>query len=428
MPVTVVLGCQWGDEGKGKIVDLLGREVDIVARYQGGANAGHTIAWGDECFVLHLIPSGIFTTDVTCVIGNGVVIDPVALSREVAMLHGRGYQVEGRLHVSTGAHLILPYHKALDGAREHIRAGSAIGTTRRGIGPAYVDKVARTGIRVADLMDPDEWKPKVRAAVKEKNAILRHVYDQSELDADTIIAQLEEVAAHILPFATDTAALLARALATGKHVLAEGAQGALLDVDFGTYPYVTSSHPTAGGACTGLGIPPMAITKVIGVTKAYSTRVGNGPFPTELDDAEGQSLRKNGNEYGATTGRPRRCGWLDLVALRYAVEVNGVTELSLTKLDVLSGLDRIRVCTGYRIGRERVGHFANDARALREATPIYDTLPGWSERIRGARAYSALPEPARNLVQYIASGTGVRIAMVSTGPKRSETIRVDITP
>ena len=428
MPVTVVLGCQWGDEGKGKIVDLLGREVDIVARYQGGANAGHTIAWGDECFVLHLIPSGIFTTDVTCVIGNGVVIDPVALSREVAMLHGRGYKVEGRLHVSTGAHLILPYHKALDGAREHTRAGSAIGTTRRGIGPAYVDKVARTGIRVADLMDPDEWQPKVRAAVKEKNAILRHVYDQSELDADTIIAQLEEVAAHILPFATDTPALLARALATGKHVLAEGAQGALLDIDFGTYPYVTSSHPTAGGACTGLGIPPMAVTKVIGVTKAYSTRVGNGPFPTELDDAEGQSLRKSGNEYGATTGRPRRCGWLDLVALRYAVEVNGVTELSLTKLDVLSGLDRIRVCTGYRIGRKRVGRFPKDARALREATPIYDTLPGWSERIRGARAYSALPEPARNLVQYIASGTGVRIALVSTGPKRSETIRVDITP
>ncbi len=428
MPVTVVLGSQWGDEGKGKIVDLLGREADIVARYQGGANAGHTIAWGDESFVLHLVPSGVFRERTICVIGNGVVIDPVALCQELATIEDQGYQVEGRLHISMGAHLILPYHKVLESVSERARAGSAIGTTKRGIGPAYMDKAARTGIRAIDLLRRNTLKAKLHGAIKEKNAVLRHVYNHTELDADKIIAQYDEVAVRLAPFIADTTAMLTRALARGKHVLAEGAQGALLDVDFGTYPYVTSSHPTAGGACTGLGIPPTAITRVVGIAKAYSTRVGNGPFPTELNGATGRHMRKIGREFGATTGRPRRCGWLDLVALRHAVAVNGVTELVVTKLDVLSGLGFVRVCTGYRIGNRCMGHFPMDAQELQEAAPIYETFPGWAGDIRGARAYASLPESARDLLQFIAGAAGVRIGMVSTGPKRSETIRVDISP
>ena len=428
MPVTVILGCQWGDEGKGKVVDLLGQRADVVARYQGGANAGHTIVWGNRSFVLHLIPSGIFTADTTCVIGNGVVIDPAALSREIAAVERLGYHVKGRLHISLGAHLILPYHKALEKAREAARAQRAIGTTGRGIGPAYVDKAARTGIRVVDLLCADTLSAKVRANVKEKNALLRHVHSSTELDAEAILSEVIKVRAAFAPLATDTTALLLRALAADRHILAEGAQGALLDVDFGTYPYVTSSHPTVGGACTGLGIPPSAISEVIGIAKAYCTRVGNGPFPTELSGMIGDHLRSHGQEYGATTGRPRRCGWLDLVALRYANAINGVTELAVTKLDVLSGLDLVRVCTGYRIGAERTDQFPTDAQALRDAAPIYTTLAGWNEDIRGVRTYGALPQAARDLVAFIARGTGKPVGMISTGPRRSETIRVRINP
>ena len=344
MPVTVVIGSQWGDEGKGKVVDLLAPEVDVVARYQGGANAGHTIAWGGDGgapaqqFVLHLVPSGIFHQGVTCVIGNGVVIDPVALMEEIRQVEALGFQVEGRLLISHTAHLIMPYHKRLDTAREKWRDAEAIGTTGRGIGPAYVDKYARAGIRVVDLLDRDNLRARLVAAMEEKNAILRAVYGDEGVDVDAIADEYVAFDRRIDPFVTDTAAYLHRALADGKRILAEGAQGALLDVDHGTYPYVTSSHPTAGGCCTGLGVPPTAIDRVIGVTKAYSTRVGNGPFPTELTDDVGERLRAEGREFGATTGRPRRCGWLDLVALRYTAAVNGFTEaVRLENLD--SGVD-----------------------------------------------------------------------------------------
>ncbi len=428
MPVTVVLGTQWGDEGKGKIVDLLGAQADVVARYQGGANAGHTIVWGDRKVVLHLIPSGIFSKGVVCVIGHGVVIDPFALLKEIDTIRALGYPIDEQLKVSLGAHLILPYHKAIEAARETMRADRAIGTTRRGIGPAYVDKVARTGIRVGDLIGAEDLASKVSAAVREKNALLKHIYHAPLVDQGTILAQVQSVASRLAPFACDTTTLLHRSLAHGRHVLAEGAQGALLDVDFGSYPYVTSSSPTVGGACTGLGIPPSAIDRVIGVTKAYATRVGNGPFPTELEDRTGERLRNRGAEFGATTGRPRRCGWLDLVALRYAVAINGVTELALTKLDVLAGFEQVRVSTGYRIGQDVVRHASADERTQRAAQPVYDTLSGWATDIRGAHTFEDLPAPARALVRYIARAAGVRVGMISTGPRRSETIRVDISP
>ena len=315
MPVSVVIGSQWGDEGKGKIVDLISQDVDIVARYQGGANAGHTICWEDKTFVLHLIPSGIFQEGVDCVIGNGVVIDPVAMMKEIGMVRDLGYDVEGRLFISHNAHLIMPYHKRIEEAREKFRDGGAIGTTGRGIGPAYVDKFARTGIRVVDLLDRDVLRKKILASMDEKNAILEKVYGAEKIDVEALIEEYVEFDKLIDPYITDTTEFLCRSLKEGKRILAEGAQGSLLDVDFGTYPFVTSSHPTVGGCCTGLGVPPTAIDRVIGIVKAYSTRVGNGPLPTELDNAQGEELRQTGHEFGATTGRPRRCGWLDLVAL-----------------------------------------------------------------------------------------------------------------
>ncbi|MFV1980431.1 MAG: adenylosuccinate synthase, partial [Rhodothermia bacterium] len=316
MPVTVIIGAQWGDEGKGKIADLLGAEADIVARYQGGANAGHTIVWDDKTVVLHLIPSGVFQPNTTCVIGNGVVIDPVALIEEIETVKEHGYDLAGRLLISHHAHLIMPYHKRLDQAKELRLDDSAIGTTGRGIGPAYVDKCARSGIRVVDLLDRDLLSRKLKRNIEEKNLVLRAIYGAEELDVDKIIEEYVEFDHLIDPFVTDTVYYLNQAIEDGKHILAEGAQGSLLDVDFGTYPYVTSSSPTAGGCCTGLGIPPNRIGNVIGITKAYTTRVGNGPFPTELEDDVGERLRVEGAEFGATTGRPRRCGWLDLVALR----------------------------------------------------------------------------------------------------------------
>ena len=428
MPVTVVLGTQWGDEGKGKIVDLLGGEAEYVARYQGGANAGHTIAWGDQRFVLHLIPSGIFRSDTQCVIGNGVVIDPVGLANEISSVEEHGFVVAGRLHLSLGAHLIMPYHKALDEAREKAQGDRAIGTTRRGIGPAYIDKVARSGIRVVDLVSGDGWKRKMERQLEEKNALLQELYAQPALDPDSVIAEVEQVVPTIAPLAADTTVLLRQALANGQEVLAEGAQGALLDVDFGTYPYVTSSHPTIGGACTGLGIAPRDIAHVIGITKAYCTRVGHGPFPTELQGKVGRHLGKLGREFGATTGRPRRCGWLDLVALRYSASINGVTELAVTKLDVLSGLDRVRVCIAYRIDGTVVNDMPWDTQVLERVKPVYQDLPGWNDDLRGVRAAEDLPPEARRLVEYIAKGTDTPVSLVSVGPRRSETIQVDISP
>ena len=429
MPVTIVIGAQWGDEGKGKIVDLLAPDVDVVARYQGGANAGHTIQWTgadgvEETFVLHLIPSGIFHEETVCVVGNGVVIDPVAFMDEVRQVEARGYAVAGRLKVSHNAHLIMPYHKALDRAQERGAGGDAIGTTGRGIGPAYVDKAARRGIRVVDLLDPASLRTRLAEAIEANNDVLAAIHGDERLDVDQIVDEYVAFDALIDPYVTDTAAYLQDALAAGKRVLAEGAQGALLDVDHGTYPFVTSSSPTAGGACTGMGIPPTIVDRVVGVVKAYSTRVGNGPFPTELTDATGERLRAVGHEFGATTGRPRRCGWLDLVALRYATRLNGFTDLAVTKLDVMTGLDEIRVCTAYRIDGKLTDRFPTDARALARAEPVYETLPGFTADLALARTMDDLPAAARDYLAYISERLGVPITTVGTGPGREQTITV----
>jgi len=424
MPVTVVIGSQWGDEGKGKIVDLLAPEVDIVARYQGGANAGHTIVWEDQQFVLHLIPSGIFQEGVTCVIGNGVVIDPVALMEEIRQVEALGFRVEGRLLISHNAHLIMPYHKALDKARERWRDAEAIGTTGRGIGPAYVDKFARTGIRVVDLLDREGLREKLRTSLDEKNAILQSVYQDEAIDVESMIEEYVDFDRRIDPFVTDTTAFLGQALADGKRILAEGAQGVLLDVDFGTYPYVTSSHPTAGGCCTGLGVPPTSIDRIVGIVKAYSTRVGNGPFPTELLDDISERLRANGREFGATTGRPRRCGWLDTVALRYSAQLNGFTDLAITKLDVLAGIDELKVCMSYRIGDKTTERFPNNITTLERVEPIYETLPGFKGDLSGIDAVEDLPANARDYLAFISDVIGVPISMISTGPRREETLVV----
>lgn len=421
MPVTIVIGSQWGDEGKGKIVDMLSDKIDIVARYQGGANAGHTICFDDKTFVLHLVPSGIFHKNVTCVIGNGVVIDPVALMEEIRTIRELGFDVDGRLLISHNAHLIMPYHKRIESVREQARDG-AIGTTGRGIGPAYVDKFARTGVRVVDLLDRDILRKKLTASIEEKNAILKSVYGAEVLDVDAIVDEYVEFDKLIDPFVTDTSEYLCRAHAEGKRILAEGAQGSLLDVDFGTYPFVTSSHPTAGGACTGTGLPPTSIESVIGIVKAYSTRVGNGPFPTELTDDIGEQLRSTGHEFGATTGRPRRCGWVDLVALNYASMINGFTELCITKLDVLSGLDEIKICTDYRINGKVTRRFPSEAHTLATVEPIYHTVPGWSEDITKVSAIEDLPEAAISYLRYMSEYLNVPIETVSTGPKRVQTI------
>lgn len=422
MPVSVVIGSQWGDEGKGKIVDLLSNDVDIVARYQGGANAGHTICWGDKTFVLHLVPSGIFHDGVVCVIGNGVVIDPVAVMSEIRTIQDLGYEVEGRLFISHNAHLIMPYHKAVEQVSERYRDAEAIGTTGRGIGPAYMDKFARTGIRVVDLLDRDVLRTKLKRAIEEKNAILKGVYGAEELNVEAIIEEYVEFDRLIDPYVRDTTQYLGNALKEGKHILAEGAQGALLDVDFGTYPYVTSSHPTVGGCCTGLGIPPTEIKRVIGIVKAYCTRVGNGPFPTELNDETGEQLRQTGAEFGATTGRPRRCGWLDLVALRYTSLLNGFTELAITKLDVLTNIPEINVCMQYRYDGKETNRFPSEGHTLEKVEPVYESLPGWDEDIQNVTRFDDLPETAKNYLQFIASHAGVGISMISTGPKREQTI------
>jgi adenylosuccinate synthase len=426
MPVSVVIGTQWGDEGKGKIVDLISENVDIVARYQGGANAGHTICWGDKTFVLHLVPSGIFHDHVTCVIGNGVVIDPVAVLNEIKMIRDLGYEVDGRLLISHNAHLIMPYHKKIEEAREKARDSDAIGTTGRGIGPAYVDKFARTGIRVVDLLDRDTLRVKLKEAIEEKNAILKGIYSADALNVEQIIEEYVEFDKLIDPYVTDTSQYLCNALKAGKHVLAEGAQGSLLDVDFGTYPFVTSSHPTVGGCCTGLGVPPTEINRVIGIVKAYSTRVGNGPFPTELSDAVGERLRKVGDEYGATTGRPRRCGWLDLVALRYTSMINGLTELAITKLDVLTGLPELKVCTTYRYDGKESARFPSEVQTLSKVEPLYESFEGWSEEIVGAEHFEELPQAARRYLRYISEFLDNRISMISTGPKRDQIISEDV--
>lgn len=421
MSVNIVVGAQWGDEGKGKIVDLLSDSVDIVARYQGGANAGHTIVIEGKKFVLHLIPSGILQNDVQCVIGNGVVIDPVALMEEIAMLEQFGISIKDRLYISHKAHLIMPYHKMLDKARES-QSSAAIGTTGRGIGPAYIDKFSRSGIRIVDLLDRTVFEEKLRANIEEKNVLLKKIYDHEELDIDSIISEYLDFDVKIDPYIKDTTLLLNQAIADGKSILMEGAQGALLDVDHGTYPFVTSSNPTSGGACTGLGVPPTAIDSVIGVVKAYTTRVGNGPFPTELHDAMGEELRKIGAEFGATTGRPRRCGWLDGVALRYSVMINGIDNIALTKLDVLDNVKSIGICTGYEIDGKMLRSFPANVQDLTKVKPHYEFHEGWNCSLAGIKHYDDLPNAAKQYIAAIEHVAGAKVGIISLSPDRADTI------
>ena len=423
MSVAVIVGSQWGDEGKGKVVDLLSVDSEIVARYQGGANAGHTIVIEGKQYVLHLIPSGILSPNVKCVIGNGVVIDPVALMDEIKMLEDFGIDVKGRLFISHKAHLIMPYHKLLDQASEAQKTGkAAIGTTGRGIGPAYYDKYNRCGIRIVDLLDRKVFEEKLRANIAEKNIILDKIYGNSGLEVETIIDQYLEFDKLIDPYITDTTLLLNEAIKAGKSIFVEGAQGALLDVDHGTYPFVTSSNPTTGGACTGLGIPPTAITRVVGIVKAYCTRVGNGPFPTELNDATGEKLRKEGAEFGATTGRPRRCGWLDLVALKYSVMINGISEIALTKLDVLDTFDEIKVCTSYKIDDKITQNFPADIPSLEKIEPQLVSFKGWNSSLRGIKKYEDLPYATQTYIAFIEEFTGAKVSIVSLSPDRADTI------
>ncbi len=425
MSVKVIVGTQWGDEGKGKIVDLFSQNADYVARYQGGANAGHTIVIDGKQYILHLIPSGILTNTTKCVIGNGVVIDPIALMEEIKMLEKHNISVKGRLFISHKAHLIMPYHKVLDQVRETSQKDLAIGTTGRGIGPAYIDKARRIGIRIVDLLDKNSLEEKLRKNIEEKNNILKKIYNYQEFDTDEIIKQYLEFDEIIDPYITDTSLLLNQEIKNGKNIIVEGAQGALLDLDHGTYPFVTSSNPTTGGACTGLGIPPTAIQDIIGVVKAYCTRVGNGPFPTELRDQIGEKLRNVGVEFGSTTGRPRRCGWLDLVALKYSFMINGVTKIALTKLDVLDNLEEIKVCTSYKIGNKITKNFPVDIPSLNNAIPQYKTLKGWKQPLRGIKSFSELPKETLDYFKFIEDFVEAKVIIASLSPDRSDTLIIN---
>jgi adenylosuccinate synthase len=416
-----VLGAQWGDEGKGKIVDLLTPFFSIVARYQGGHNAGHTVFVGGTKFVLRLIPSGILHPGTTCVIGNGVVVDPHALFAEIDQLEALGIRTAGRIVVSNRAHLVLPYHRELDVFAEHRRGDKKIGTTSRGIGPAYEDKIGRRGIRAGDLGDPNPAVPVadlIRENVEERNQLI----GDSHMDWHEVLAQLLRDWERLAPMVRDVSLFLAEARADGRSVLYEGAQGTMLDIDHGTYPYVTSSNGTIGGVCTGLGVGPRAIDGVLGVTKAYTTRVGDGPMPTELTDGTGERLRTAGNEFGAVTGRPRRCGWFDAVVARYAARVNGLDSLALTKLDVLDGFEEMRLCTGYRYRDQILKEFPAELGILGDCEPVYEGWPGWDRPTAGVRTFEELPENAREYVTRIEELVGVPVSIVSTGSDRNDTI------
>jgi adenylosuccinate synthase len=423
MPAIVLLGAQWGDEGKGKATDLLGDQVDYVVRYQGGNNAGHTVVIKDQKYALHLLPSGILSPNVTPVIGNGVVIDPAVLLEEIKGLNERGINTS-KLKISTNAHLITPYHRTIDKVSERFLGKSKIGTTGRGIGPAYADKINRIGIRVQDLFDPSILKQKIEAAIHDKNQILIKVFNRKGITVDEVLDEYLGYAKFLKPYVTDTSLLIDQAIAAGKNVLLEGSQGTLLDVDHGTYPFVTSSNPTAGGASTGSGIGPTKITRVIGILKAYTTRVGSGPFPSELFDADGEALRKIGGEVGVTTGRNRRCGWFDAPIARYAVRVNGLTDFFLTKLDVLTGWEKIPVCVAYEIDGEKVEQLPASQTDFHHAKPIYEYLPGWKENISKAKSIEDLPNNAREYVKFLEKISGAPISAIGVGPGRDETIVV----
>ncbi len=421
MPATIIVGLQWGDEGKGKATDLLAESVAMVVRYQGGDNAGHTIVLGDAVFKLHLVPSGVLYPHITPVIGNGVVVNPQTLLDEMAMLQSRGVAT-GNVRVSEAAHVIMPYHVALDGAMEARLAGDEIGTTHRGIGPAYADRAWRVGLRMADLLEPRALRARLERVLPEKNAVLAQTHGGEPFDLDELVARTTDWGERLRPHITDTTALVQRALSKGLHVLFEGAQGTLLDLDHGTYPYVTSSNPVAGGACTGGGIGPLQVDEVIGVMKAYATRVGSGPFPTELTDETGRHLLEKGREFGTTTGRRRRCGWFDAVPLRRAVAVNSVTSIMLNKLDILSGLPEVRLCVAYRIDGHVVEEFPSSGDLLARAEPVYETFDGWDADLGGVRRSDQLPPAARRYVDALEQLAGVPISIVSVGADRTATI------
>jgi adenylosuccinate synthase len=421
MPAIVLVGAQWGDEGKGKATDLLGDTVDYVVRYQGGNNAGHTVVIGSEKYALHLLPSGILSPNVVPVIGNGVVIDPAVLLDEIRGLDARGITTS-KLVISTNAHLITPYHRTIDKVSERFLGKSKIGTTGRGIGPAYADKISRIGIRVQDLFDRSILEQKLEGALNDKNQVLTKVFNRKNMSVAEILEEYLAYAEILRPYVADTSLLLDKALKAGKTVLLEGSQGTLLDVDHGTYPFVTSSNPTAGGACTGSGIGPKAITRVIGIVKAYTTRVGSGPFPTELLDDDGDKLRTIGHEYGTTTGRNRRCGWYDAPIARYAVRINGLTDFFLTKLDVLTGWEKIPVCVAYDVDGTRHEELPASQTDFHHAKPIYEYLPGWKEDISKARTLSDLPKNAQDYVTYLEEISGAPMSAIGVGPGRDETI------
>jgi adenylosuccinate synthase len=421
---VVIVGSQWGDEGKGKIVDVLAEDIDIVARYQGGANAGHTVHVGEEEFILHQIPSGILHPRRRCLLGNGVVFDPFQFFEELDRLIARGIDAEERVGVSARAHLLLPYHKALDRAAEAGRGDKRIGTTGRGIGPAYEDKVARQGIRVGELRDAARAEQQLRAAAERVGARLASVGSEERIDADVLVAEVMGIRERLLRLAVDTGRVIHDSLRAGQRILLEGAQGALLDVDHGTYPYVTSSNTTAGGAALGVGIGPTMVDAVVGVVKAYTTRVGAGPLPTELPSPMQERVRELGGEYGATTGRARRCGWFDAVVVRYAARVNGLTGLAVTKLDVLDTLEEVKICTGYRAHGEELDDFPADLGLLEAAEPVYETLTGWRQDTTGVRRWEDLPERARTYLERLSELTGVGIWYVSVGTRRDQIIRL----
>jgi adenylosuccinate synthase len=422
MSNIIVLGAQWGDEGKGKVVDLLAERFDVVARYQGGHNAGHTVFIGEKKFVLKLIPSGILRPGVQAVIGNGVVIDPAALIQEMQVLESMGLKVSENLRISNRAHVIFPFHRLVEKMSEARENRIPIGTTSRGIGPCYEDKIGRRGIRVADLFDPEAFRTMYDVLAEDKKALAATFNLHEDIDYAQIRDQTAEFAARIKPMVCDTAVLLHDAIAKGKRILFEGAQGTMLDVDHGTYPFVTSSSAAAGGACTGTGVPPTKIDGVIGVSKAYITRVGSGPFPTESKDAAGDLLRREGNEFGAVTGRPRRCGWFDVPLLRYTAMVNGFDTLVITKLDVLDHLDEIPVCTGYRLCGKDIDEMPATWRALEMVQPVYHMMPGWRTSTRGASRFEDLPERAQTYLKFLEEKTGVEVGGISIGPERNETI------
>ncbi|MCI0469664.1 MAG: adenylosuccinate synthase [Nitrospirae bacterium] len=422
MSVIVIVGAQWGDEGKGKIVDVLTEKAHAVARYQGGHNAGHTVVIKDKKFVLHIIPSGILHKGKKCIIGNGVVVDPASLISEIDGLKQRGIDAGRNLFLSKSSHLIMPYHAAVEREQERLKGSKKIGTTGKGIGPAYVDKIARTGIRAGDLLYPEIFKEKLKNNISVMNHALRALYNAEGFDLEEMYKEYMGYAERLSSYIADTDILINRMIDEKKNMLFEGAQGTLLDIDHGTYPYVTSSNAGAGGACTGLGVAPTKIDKIIGIVKAYTTRVGEGPFPTEIKDALGEKIREKGGEYGATTGRPRRCGWLDIVALRHSIRINGFTGLVLTKLDILDGLDTIRICNSYRCEGKIVDEFPKDLNVLERCEPVYEEVPGWKESTSGVKRFDRLPKAAQRYIRKIERLLGTKIQIVSSGQKRDELI------